>query len=437
MSSLIQDSPQSVQRTLSQQAYEAACKVMPGGVNSPVRAFKSVGGNPVFIDRAKGAYLWDVDGNQYVDYVGSWGPAILGHTHPKVLEAIQKTAEKGTTFGAPTLLETQLAEKVLSILPSMAKVRFVSSGTEAVMSALRLARAFTGRNQIIKFAGCYHGHADQLLVKAGSGVLTLGMPDSAGVPESVANNTLTARFNNLEDIQALFAKYPDSIAAIVVEPVAGNMGCIPPQPGFLEGLKTLAHQHGALLIFDEVMTGFRVALGGAQALYNISPDITTLGKIIGGGLPAAAYGGRADIMACVAPDGPMYQAGTLSGNPLAMAAGLETLKLLCEAGVYEQLNHQTGKLIGGLHALCQQKGLPAFATQVGSMFTLFATNTPVVDYDSALTCDKARFNRFFWAMLEKGIYLAPSQFEAGFVSRAHTDEDIEKTLAAADWALSQ
>jgi glutamate-1-semialdehyde 2,1-aminomutase len=305
------------------------------------------------------------------------------------------------------------------------------------MSALRLARAYTGRTQIIKFTGCYHGHADQLLVKAGSGVLTLGMPDSAGVPESVASNTLTARFNNLEDIQALFQTYPESIAAIVVEPVAGNMGCIPPQPGFLEGLKTLAHQHGTLLIFDEVMTGFRVALGGAQALYNITPDITTLGKIVGGGLPAAAYGGRADIMAYVAPNGPMYQAGTLSGNPLAMAAGLETLNLLCEPGVYEQLNHQTGKLIGGLHALCQQKGLPAFATQVGSMFTLFATNTPVIDYDTALTSDKVRFNRFFWAMLEKGIYLAPSQFEAGFVSLAHTDADIEKTLAAADWALSQ
>jgi glutamate-1-semialdehyde 2,1-aminomutase len=422
-------------RSRSEAAFAEACQVLPGGVNSPVRAFKSVGGSPVFIQKAQGAYMWDIDGNRYIDYVGSWGPAILGHAHPDVLKRVTEVAQLGTSFGAPTELETQLARKVIELVPSVEKVRFVSSGTEAVMSAIRLARAFTGREKIIKFAGCYHGHADALLVKAGSGATTLGVPDSAGVPGRVAAETLTARFNNLEDISAHFKQYPTEIAAILVEPVAGNMGCIPPQPGFLEGLRQLADQHGALLIFDEVMTGFRVALGGAQARYGITPDITTLGKIIGGGLPAAAYGGRKDIMAMVAPEGPMYQAGTLSGNPLAMAAGLETLTHLTRPGVYEQLEARTTTLVEGLKALCEKKGLPAFATQVGSMFTLFATDGPVIDYDTALASDKPRFNQFFWSMLDNGVYLAPSQFEAGFVSLAHTEQDITATLDAAAASL--
>lgn len=422
-------------RTRSQQAFEEAQAVMPGGVNSPVRAFKSVGGTPVFMEKAEGAYVWDIDGNRYIDYVGSWGPAILGHAHPSVIAKVQETAALGTTFGAPTLLETQLAQKVISLVPSIEKVRFVSSGTEAVMSAVRLARAFTQRSKIIKFAGCYHGHADYLLVKAGSGATTLGVPDSAGVPERVASETLTARFNHLEDVEALLKSAPTDIAAILVEPVAGNMGCIPPKPGFLEGLRALADQYGALLVFDEVMSGFRVALGGAQALYGVMPDITTLGKIVGGGLPAAAYGGRADIMATVAPEGPMYQAGTLSGNPLAMAAGLETLTRLEAPGVYPKLEAQTDVLVSGLMEICEQKGRPAFATQVGSMFTIFNTATEVVDYDSALRSDKEAFNRYFWGMLDRGVYLAPSQFEAGFVSLTHSEADIQATLQAAQEAL--
>ncbi|MBY0402274.1 MAG: glutamate-1-semialdehyde 2,1-aminomutase [Cyanobacteria bacterium] len=419
-------------RTQSEDAFKTAQTLMPGGVNSPVRAFKSVGGTPVFIQKAKGPYLWDEDDNQYIDYVGSWGPAILGHAENQVLKAIHDTAEKGTTFGAPTVLENKMAAKVIELVPSIEKVRFVSSGTEAVMSAIRLARAYTGRTKIIKFKGCYHGHADYLLVKAGSGVMTLGMPDSAGISSSVAADTLTARFNHLEDVKALLEAFPQEIAAILVEPVAGNMGCIPPEPGFLEGLRELSTSFGALLVFDEVMTGFRVALGGAQERYQVMPDITTLGKIIGGGLPAAAYGGRSEIMAMVAPEGPMYQAGTLSGNPLAMAAGLETLTQISAPGFYQRLEEKTTALVEGWVERAQKYNRPCFATQVGSMFTVFSTHHRVFDFDSALQSDKAQFNAFFWSMLNHGVYLAPSQFEAGFVSQAHTPEDIEATLKAVD-----
>lgn len=422
--------------TRSEQAFEEAKKVLPGGVNSPVRAFKSVGGNPVFIDSAKGAYLWDIDGNRYIDYIGSWGPAILGHAHPQIIKRIHETAEKGTSFGAPTLMETEMAEWVIRLVPSIEKVRFVNSGTEAVMSAIRLARAYTGRAKIIKFEGCYHGHADYLLVKAGSGAATLGVPDSAGVPASTAAETLNARFNDLESVREILEAYPQGIAGILIEPIAGNMGCIPPEPRFLEGLRKLADEHGTCLIFDEVMTGFRVALGGAQERYGVTPDITCLGKIIGGGLPVGAYGGKLEIMNQVAPDGPMYQAGTLSGNPLAMAAGLETLKLLCQPGVYERLEETSALLGQGLSERCNRKGIPHFTTQVGPMMTLFFTDGPVKNYQDVCKFDRERFNRFFWAMLDQGIYLAPSQFEAGFLSLAHTEADIQQTLDAAERALS-
>lgn len=425
------------QRTRSEAAFAAARQYLPGGVNSPVRAFKSVGGNPVFIEKANGAYVWDIDGNQYIDYVGTWGPAILGHAHPRVIQRIQRVAESGTSFGAPTLIETELARQVVEMVPSIEKIRFVNSGTEAVMSAIRLARAYTGRAKIIKFEGCYHGHSDYLLVKAGSGAATHGVPDSAGVPVSTASETLNARFNDLDSVQALLEAYPEAVAGILIEPVAGNMGCIPPQPGFLEGLRELADRFGACLIFDEVMTGFRVARGGAQAHYNVQPDITCLGKIIGGGLPVGAYGGKADIMAQVAPDGPMYQAGTLSGNPLAMAAGLETLTLLCEPGVYEQLAERTRQLGAGLSEICRTLGIPHHLTQVGSMTTLFFTEGPIHHYQDVCRFDRDRFNRYFWGMLDHGIYLAPSQFEASFVSLAHTEQDIETTLRAAREVLSQ
>lgn len=422
-------------RTRSEAAFEQARQVLPGGVNSPVRAFRSVGGNPVFIDRAKGAYVWDIDGNQYIDYVGTWGPAILGHTHPQVIRRVQEVAEKGTSFGAPTLMETELAELVIELVPSIEKVRFVNSGTEAVMSAIRLARAYTKRTKIIKFEGCYHGHSDYLLVKAGSGAATHGIPDSAGVPASTASETLTAEFNNLDSVRTLLEANPDQVAGILVEPVAGNMGCIPPEEGFLEGLRQLSDQHGACLVFDEVMTGFRVALGGAQERYGVTPDITCLGKIIGGGLPVGAYGGKKDIMAMVAPEGPMYQAGTLSGNPLAMAAGLETLTLLKQPGVYEQLEKTSFVLGSGLMDICAAKGIPHFATQVGSMMTLFFTEGPIRNYNDVCKFDRDRFNRFFWGMLDHGVYLAPSQFEAAFVSLAHTDADIQRTLDAAEQSL--
>lgn len=423
-------------RTCSEAAFEEARKVMPGGVNSPVRAFRSVGGTPVFIQKAKGAYLWDLDGNQYIDYVGSWGPAILGHAHPQVIQRIQSVAENGTSFGAPTLMETEMANLVIDMVPSIEKVRFVSSGTEAVMSAIRLARAYTGRNKIIKFEGCYHGHSDYLLVKAGSGAATQGVPDSAGVPASTAAETLNARFNDLESVQQLLNAYPSQVAGILIEPVAGNMGCIPPEPGFLEGLRQLATDSRACLIFDEVMTGFRLAPGGAQERYGVTPDITCLGKIIGGGLPVGAYGGKLEIMAQVAPDGPMYQAGTLSGNPLAMAAGLETLGLLRQPGTYERLEQISEQLGQGLKTICEGKGIPHYITGVGPMMTLFFVEGPVRNYQDVCRFDKERFNRFFWGMLDRGIYLAPSQFEAGFLSLAHTEADLQKTLDAAEQAIS-
>lgn len=423
-------------RAKSEAAFEAAKQVLPGGVNSPVRAFRSVGGNPVFIEKAKGAYIWDLDGNRYIDYVGTWGPAILGHAHPQVIQRIQQAAENGTSFGAPTLLETEMAQRVIDMVPSIEKVRFVSSGTEAVMSAIRLARAYTGRAKIIKFEGCYHGHSDYLLVKAGSGAATHGVPDSAGVPASTAAETLNAEFNNLSSVRQLFETYPEQIAGILLEPVAGNMGCIPPEPGFLEGLRKIADETGACLIFDEVMTGFRVAPGGAQERYGVTPDITCLGKIVGGGLPVGAYGGKLEIMAQVAPDGPMYQAGTLSGNPLAMAAGLETLNLLRQPGVYEQLEQRSKQLGEGLKAICTRKGIPHYLTAVGAMTTLFFVDGPVKNYQDVCRFDRERFNRFFWGMLDRGIYLAPSQFEAGFLSLAHTEADIQKTLAAAEEAIS-
>ncbi len=424
-----------VKRPLSEKAFAEAKELMPGGVNSPVRAFKSVGGNPVFIQKAQGAYMWDLDGNRYIDYVGSWGPAILGHAHPKVIARVQHVAESGTSFGAPTLLETELAKLVIEMVPSIEKVRFVNSGTEAVMSAIRLARAYTGRSMIIKFIGCYHGHADYLLVKAGSGASTLGVPDSAGVPAGTAAETLSAPFNDLTAVRQLFAEWGKEIAGILLEPVAGNMGCIPPEPGFLEGLRELADQHGACLIFDEVMTGFRVAPGGAQERYGVMPDITCLGKIIGGGLPVGAYGGKKEIMAMVAPEGPMYQAGTLSGNPLAMAAGIETLTLLREPGVYEKLDQLTQTLADGLLALCRAKNIPAHGNQVGSMSTLFFVDKKVTHYEDVCGFDRDRFNRFFWGMLDRGVYLAPSQFEAGFMSLAHTEADVEATLKAAHEVL--
>jgi glutamate-1-semialdehyde 2,1-aminomutase len=409
----------------------AAKKVIPGGVNSPVRAFRAVGGEPPFIARGEGPYIYDVDGNRYTDYVCSWGPLILGHAHPAVVEAVQRAAERGTSYGAPTELELELAKVVVEAVPSIEMVRFVSSGTEATMSALRLARAFTGRDKIVKFEGCYHGHGDMLLVQAGSGVATLGLPDSPGVPPGTAQDTLTAPFNDLAAVEALFAQFPEAIAAVILEPVAGNMGVIPPADGFLSGLRALTRAHGALLIFDEVMTGFRVALGGAQALYAVDPDLTTLGKVIGGGLPVGAYGGKRQIMETVAPAGPMYQAGTLSGNPLAMTAGLVTLRELGKPGVFEGIVAQTARLCQGVGQAAAEVGVPVFQTQVGTMFCTFFTETPVTDYASAKTSDTAAFGRFFQAMLQAGVYLAPSQFEAGFTSTAHGDAEIEATIAAA------
>lgn len=424
-----------IRRPQSEQAFAEACELMPGGVNSPVRAFKSVGGHPVFIQKAKGAYVWDVDGNRYIDYVGSYGPMILGHAHPAVIGGLQQTAELGTSFGAPTLLENTLAQMVIDAVPSIENVRFVNSGTEACLSAARLARAFTQRESMIKFAGCYHGHADSFLVKAGSGVATLGTPDSPGVPASTARLTLTATFNDLDSVESLLKQHPKDVAAILVEPIAGNMGCIPPTEGFLEGLRELATEYGALLVFDEVMTGFRVGYACAQGLYNITPDLTCFGKIIGGGLPVGAYGGRADIMAMVAPQGPMYQAGTLSGNPLAMRAGIETLTRLNEPGFYDQLNQRAVELAEGLRQVCTDLSIPHQVNQVGSMLALFFNENPVTNYDEALASDRERFNRMFWHVLDAGIYLAPSPFEAAFVSMAHTHQDIEQTLHAVREAL--
>ncbi len=422
--------------TKSEEIFAAAQHLMPGGVSSPVRAFKSVGGQPIVFDRVKGAYIWDVDDNQYIDYVGTWGPAICGHAHPEVLQALSEALAKGTSFGAPCYLENVLAEMVINAVPSIEMVRFVNSGTEACMAVLRLMRAFTGRDKIIKFEGNYHGHADMFLVKAGSGVATLGLPDSPGVPKAATQSTLTAPYNNLEAVKQLFAENPGEIAGVILEPVVGNTGFITPDAGFLEGLREITKEHDALLVFDEVMTGFRISYGGAQAKFGVTPDLTTLGKIIGGGLPVGAYGGRRDIMEMIAPAGPVYQAGTLSGNPLAMTAGIKTLEILRRPGTYEQLEAMTKKLIDGLLAAAQEAGHEVCGGNISAMFGMFFTAGPVNSYDDAKKADTDKFSRFHRGMLEQGVYLAPSQYEAGFTSLAHTDADIEKTLAAARVVLA-
>lgn len=424
-------------RRKSEELFARAQQALPGGVNSPVRAFKAVGGNPIFIREASGSKITDVDGNEYIDYVASWGPLIHGHAHPRIVETLQRTAAKGTSYGAPTELEIDLAERVIQAFPSMETVRMVSSGTEAVMSAIRLARGYTGRDKIVKFEGCYHGHSDSLLVKAGSGLMSLGIPECPGIVADLAKNTLTLAFNNERQVRELFEKEGGSIACLIVEPIAGNMGVIPPKPGFLESLREATAQSGSVLIFDEVISGFRVALGGAQEIYGVKPDLTCLGKIIGGGLPVGAYGGRKDIMDRVAPCGAVYQAGTLSGNPLAMAAGIETLSMLSGKKVYAELERKSQALCRGLKEHTDQLGIPAQFTRVGSMFSLFFTDREISDYDSVKSCDTEMFKRYFNALLEEGVYIAPSQFEAGFMSTAHTDEDIEKTIQACKSALEK
>lgn len=418
--------------TQSSKLYHEACQVIPGGVNSPVRAFGGTGGEPLFIKRGHGAYLVDVDGREYIDYVCSWGPLIAGHTHPDIKQKVIAALDNGFGFGAPTEVEVQLAQKVRELVPSMQMLRFVNSGTEATMSAIRLARGYTGRDKIVKFAGCYHGHADMLLVAAGSGALTLGVPNSAGVPAATAQDTLIAEYNNLAATEALFAQYGHEIACIIVEPVAGNMNCVLPDSGFLAGLRDLCDRYNSLLIFDEVMTGFRVALGGAQALFGIKPDITVLGKIIGGGFPVGAFGGRADIMQAIAPTGPVYQAGTLSGNPVAMTAGLATLEVISTPGFYDNLSARAQSLVQGLMQHAQAAGIPCQAHAVGAMFGFFFTHASIPRTEAEVKqCDIARFKQFFHAMLAKGVYFAPSAFEAGFISSAHGDAEISKTLAAA------
>jgi glutamate-1-semialdehyde 2,1-aminomutase len=419
--------------TISSDLFKRAQQHIPGGVNSPVRAFKGVGGDPVFFARASGAHLFDEDGQRYIDYVGSWGPMILGHAHPAVLAAVKRTAELGLGFGAPTRIEVEMAELICRLVPSIEKVRMVSSGTEATMSAIRLARGFTGRDAIVKFEGCYHGHADSLLVKAGSGALTLGVPTSPGVPADLATHTLTLEYNNAAQVREVFARLGKEIACLIVEPVAGNMNCVPPVPGFLETLREQCTQHGTVLIFDEVMTGFRVALGGAQALYDIRPDLTTLGKVIGGGLPVGAFGGRADIMAHLAPEGPVYQAGTLSGNPVSLAAGLATLKEISKPGFFETLTAQTAGLAQGLAERARRANVALTAQAVGGMFGIFFTReTAVTSFNQVMACDVERFRKFFHGMLREGVYLAPSAFEAGFVSAAHGDAVIAETLDKAE-----
>ena len=420
----------------SENLFKEAQRYIPGGVNSPVRAYNTVGGNPIFIEKAKGSKIYDVDGNEYIDYVGSWGPMILGHANPQVISALKKAMEKGTSFGAPTGLEVELARMIVDAVPSIELVRMVSSGTEAAMSAIRLARGYTNRDKVIKFEGCYHGHVDSLLVKAGSGATTLGIPDSSGVPADFAKNTLTLPFNNIGAVKRAVEEDGENVSAIIVEPIPGNMGVILPKEGFLEGLRELCDQHGIVLIFDEVITGFRVSFGGAQELYGILPDLTCLGKIVGGGLPVGAFGGKKEIMEKISPLGPVYQAGTLSGNPLAMTAGIETLKILSQEGVYEILDEKAKILSEGLNNAAIKAGIPVFSTRVGSMFTVFFTKRPVIDYATAKRSDTDRFGRYFSEMLKQGIYLAPSQFEASFVSLAHTDEDIEKTIEVARRCLS-
>jgi glutamate-1-semialdehyde 2,1-aminomutase len=411
--------------------FNLAQQCIPGGVNSPVRAFKSVGADPLFIKKASGSHIFDEDGNSYIDYVGSWGPMILGHCFPSVVNSVKSCMENGSSFGAPTELEVTLAQMVIEAVPSIEMVRMVSSGTEATMSAIRVARGYTGRDKILKFSGCYHGHADALLVKAGSGAATFGIPDSPGVPADFAKHTLTAEYNSLDSVKTLLTEHKGQVACIILEPVAGNMGTVPPRPGFLEGLRELCTDEGILLIFDEVMSGFRVAYGGAQSLYNITPDMTTLGKIIGGGLPVGAFGGKKAIMEKLSPSGGIYQAGTLSGNPLAMTAGIETLKQLQQPGFYDRLEQRSNLLSSGITQAAREAGYPIYSTRVGSMFCTFFTAHEVTDWTTASACDTAAFARYFLAMLEEGIYLAPSQFETAFVSAAHSEQEIEATIAAA------
>jgi len=416
----------------SDKLYKEACKYLPGGVNSPVRAFKAVGGDPFFVAKAKGSRIWDVDGNEYIDYVASWGPLILGHAYPEVVEFVARVAKKGTSFGAPTELEVEMAKRVVEAIPSVEMVRFVNSGTEATMSALRLARGYTQRRKIVKFEGCYHGHVDYLLARAGSGVLTFSLPGTPGVPEDFTQHTLLATFNDLDSVKRLFEKVGDDIAAVIVEPIMGNAGVIPPSDGFLQGLRDITRKYKALLIFDEVITGFRVSYKGAQGLYGVVPDLTCLGKIIGGGLPVGAYGGKKEIMEYVAPVGEVYQAGTLSGNPLAMAAGLKTLEILSKEGIYEELERKSKILEDGLRDAIESSGIPAVINRVGSMMCIFFTKEKEIrNYSQALSCDTEQYKRYFWAMLKKGVSFAPSQFEAVFVSLAHSEEDIHYTVEMA------
>lgn len=422
----------------SHELFEAAKKHIPGGVNSPVRAFKGVGGEPVFFKKGEGAYLWSESDKKYIDYVASWGPMVAGHSHPEVIKAVQEIAASGLSFGAPTVIETVMADKLCELVPSMEMVRMVSSGTEATMSAIRLARGYTGRDKIVKFEGCYHGHSDSLLVKAGSGALTLGVPNSPGVPAALAEHTVTLPYNDIDKVKEAFSQIGGQVACIIVEPVAGNMNCIPPVPGFLEGLREVCDEYGSVLIFDEVMTGFRVALGGAQAHYGIKPDMTTLGKVVGGGMPVGAFGGKREIMEKIAPLGPVYQAGTLSGNPVAMAAGLTTLKLAGQEGFYEGISAKVEKLVTGIMGEAKKAGIPMSENHVGGMFGLFFTEEEkITSFGQAVDkCNADRFKLFFHGMLNEGVYLAPSAFEAGFVSAAHTDEDIEATVAAAGKVLA-